>query len=271
MWKFKFIIPILFVCSSCGEAQIEDHSDFDDDANNPKETEHAITVPIKIELYGQQFKWIAHYAGKDNELAKLNYKLINDHNEIGILTTNTIEKSIGLIKDEIRELKMQNFEALAQDINEQNEELHSRLDRKERQLVLTEKMLVSHDSNTDKHALDDFLQTDTLYLLKGVEHLISARSKDVIHSPYFPHFRAQLNAVPGMSTNIKFTPEQSTREMRRLKNDKNFNFVMMCNKVCGTGHYQMKMIIVVLEIDELKEWSKSKRKDTLKYKKYFAK
>ena len=44
------------------------------------------------------------------------------------------------------------------------------------------------------------------------------RSQDVLHSAYMPHFRAQMNCVPGMITQFSFTPTVTTSEMR-LKDD----------------------------------------------------
>ncbi len=48
-----------------------------------------ITAPASkeaevIELIGQQFAWTARYPGKDNELGKVNFKLINADNEFGL-------------------------------------------------------------------------------------------------------------------------------------------------------------------------------------------
>ena len=37
---------------------------------------------------------------------------------------------------------------------------------------------------------------------------------DVLHSAYMPHFRAQMNCVPGMITQFLFTPNMTTEEMR---------------------------------------------------------
>ena len=47
-------------------------------------------------------------------------------------------------------------------------------------------------------------------------------------------------------------------------NVENFNFVLMCNKICGSAHYKMKMIIVVLSPSDYKKWLKSKQKQTFK-------
>ena len=40
------------------------------------------------------------------------------------------------------------------------------------------------------------------------------RSQDVLHSAYMPHFRAQMNCVPGMITQFAFTPSMTTDDMR---------------------------------------------------------
>jgi cytochrome c oxidase subunit 2 len=125
-------------------------------------------------------------------------------------------------------------------------------------------MKQNHNSNLDKHTWDDSIQTDTLYLQKGREYEFSFRSKDVIHSAYFPHFRAQMNVVPGMPTRTKFTPSLTTVEMQKKKGDPKFNFVLMCNKICGTAHYKMKLIIVVLNEANYKEWKSTKKVKTFR-------
>ena len=45
------------------------------------------------------------------------------------------------------------------------------------------------------------------------------RSQDVLHSAYMPHFRAQMNCVPGMITQFAFTPTITTEEMRLDEED----------------------------------------------------
>ncbi|MFI5149922.1 MAG: cytochrome c oxidase subunit II [Bacteroidia bacterium] len=80
------------------------------------------------------------------------------------------------------------------------------------------------------------------------------RSQDVIHSVYFPYHRAQMNSVPGMTTLMHFKPTITTAEMRtKLKNDK-FDYYILCNKICGTSHYTMKLLVVVETPEEYKAW-----------------
>jgi cytochrome c oxidase subunit 2 len=156
-------------------------------------------------------------------------------------------------------------------IQEPNAETQKIMDRLEEKLIVKGRILRSivqmqqnYDSKYDDYAWDDIIQTDTLYLCKGTEYEFSFRSKDVIHSAYFPHFRAQMNVVPGMPTRFKFTPSLTTEEMRKKKSDSKFNFILMCNKICGTAHYKMKMIVVVLPGKEYQNWEKSKQQNTFK-------
>jgi cytochrome c oxidase subunit 2 len=119
-------------------------------------------------------------------------------------------------------------------------------------------MKSTHNASLDKHAYDDIIQKDTLYLCVNKPYEFSLRSKDVIHSAYFPHFRAQMNTVPGYGTRVKFTPNITTAEMRTIKNLPTFNYVLMCNKICGGAHYKMKLMVVVLEEAEYNAWMKGR-------------
>ncbi len=105
--------------------------------------------------------------------------------------------------------------------------------------------------------LDDdvvFNANDTLVLCVDQEYEFNFRAKDVIHSAYFPHFRAQMNTVPGMTTRFKFTPDITTADMRGRMNNPAFNYILMCNKICGGSHYKMKLIVVVLDKPDYDMW-----------------
>jgi cytochrome c oxidase subunit 2 len=73
-----------------------------------------------------------------------------------------------------------------------------------------------------------------------------------------------MNTVPGMATRMKFTPNKTTAEMRLEKNDEKFNYILMCNKICGGAHYKMKMIVVVLDKPAYTKWMDGKNKATFK-------
>ena len=124
---------------------------------------------------------------------------------------------------------------------------------------------------SDPNATDD-KQVSELYLPKGRKVHFKFRSQDVLHSAYMPHFRAQMNCVPGMVTEFGFTPKYTTEEMReqpeviaksiginkirRARGDDPylFNYLLLCNKICGASHYNMQVKITVVEEDEYDAW-----------------
>ena len=183
--------------------------------------------PLVIELYAQQFNWKARYAGEDNVLGKANVRLIN----------------------------LDNANILGLD-------------------------------ESDPNAEDDIITTE-LHLPVGRPILFKMRSQDVLHSAYMPHFRAQMNCVPGMITQFSFTPTVTTEEMRlnpeiydkvrninKIRNDKSkkllakgeeplesyeFDYLLLCNKICGKSHYNMQMKIIVDTQDDYEAWLKEQK------------
>ncbi|MEL4308813.1 cytochrome c oxidase subunit II [Joostella sp. CR20] len=175
--------------------------------------------PIIIELYAQQFNWKARYAGDDNVLGQANVRLIdiNTNNVIGI-------------------------------------------------------------DAADPYGQDDVVSQSELHLPVGRKVIFKMRSQDVLHSAYMPHFRAQMNCVPGMITQFSFTPTVTTEEMRmdpdmvekvqhinklraerKANGDDNadaweFDYVLLCNKICGSSHYNMQMKIVVESQEDFDAW-----------------
>jgi cytochrome c oxidase subunit II len=226
---------------------------------------------IHVELFSKQFDWTARYAGKDNVLGKYDYKLTTDNNELALITTNTIDSSLRIMMEGpsgIRNIQklLNNRDTVLSDST--ISVLKVDLSRKERLFRLLTQMKQNHNPKIDASAWDDIIVKDTLFLSKDQEYEFIFRSKDVIHSALFVHFRAQINAVPGMATRTKFTPTITTEEMRKKKNDPKFNYVLMCNKICGGAHYKMKMIVVVKEKADYKEWMNVMMKQTFKDK-YF--
>ena len=183
--------------------------------------------PLVVELYAQQFNWKARYAGADNALGKANVRLID------------IDRANILGIDE-----------------------------------------------SDPNAQDDVITTE-LHLPVGRPVLFKMRSQDVLHSAYMPHFRAQMNCVPGMITQFGFTPSVTTADMRqttqmqdkvtrinkiRVENSKalvakgeealeryEFDYLLLCNKICGKSHYNMQMKIVVETQEEYDAWIKEQK------------
>ncbi len=106
---------------------------------------------------------------------------------------------------------------------------------------------------SDRASFDDFYGLQ-LHVPKGKPVLLNIRARDVIHSFYSPHFRLQMNAVPGMPTKFWFVPTKSTAEMRLETGNPDFNYELVCNKICGKGHFGMKYLIVVDEPEDYKKW-----------------
>ncbi len=124
----------------------------------------------------------------------------------------------------------------------------------------------------DRNSFDD-LSADTLVLPVNKSIRINIHAQDVIHSLYMPHFRVQLNAVPGLPTFFKFTPTILTTEMRRKTDNPNFEYLLYCNKVCGGAHYNMKKIVRVVTQAEYQEWLAKQKPyltDQLKKELHFA-
>lgn len=113
---------------------------------------------------------------------------------------------------------------------------------------------------SDPAAKDDIVtKGNEMHLPKGVPVQFEFNSRDVIHSAYFPHFRTQMNCVPGMTTRFYMEPTITTAEMRGITKKETFDYVLLCNKICGVAHYNMKMKVVVTEPAEFKNWLKGEK------------
>jgi cytochrome c oxidase subunit 2 len=66
-----------------------------------------------------------------------------------------------------------------------------------------------------------------------------------------------MNCVPGMTTQIALTPTQPTNEMK-VQEGEDFEFILLCNKICGVAHYNMKMNVIVETQEEYDTWLASK-------------
>ncbi|WP_410219729.1 cytochrome c oxidase subunit II [Pedobacter sp.] len=105
----------------------------------------------------------------------------------------------------------------------------------------------------DRNSQDD-LVADEIVLPVNKAVRFTLTSKDVIHSFYMPHFRVQLNTVPGMPTYFEFTPTITTDEMKAKTGDPNFHYILLCSKICGTNHFNMQKVVRVVSEKEYEEW-----------------
>jgi cytochrome c oxidase subunit II len=73
------------------------------------------------------------------------------------------------------------------------------------------------------------------------------RSKDVIHSFWVPEFRLKSDAVPGLTTTIRLTPNKVGQ------------WQVVCAELCGLGHSTMRQHVRVLEESEFDSWAERQR------------
>ena len=179
---------------------------------------------LVIELYAQQWNWKARYAGADNVLGDANVRFLNDYDGLN---------AVGI-------------------------------------------------DSSDPNGLDDIVVTQEFHLPVDRKVIFKFRSQDVLHSAYMPHFRAQMNCVPGMITEFAFTPTVTTEDMRQTDDIKAkvkkintirrensqallakgeealepyvFDYLLLCNKICGASHYNMQMKIIVETPQEFEKW-----------------
>lgn len=105
----------------------------------------------------------------------------------------------------------------------------------------------------DPNSFDD-LKADTLVIPVNKLVRLNVFAQDVIHSVYMPHFRLQINAVPGLPTFFRFTPTITTAEMRIKTENPQFEYLLYCNKICGSTHYNMQKVVRVVSDSEYNEW-----------------
>ncbi len=179
--------------------------------------------PLIIELYAYQFDWRARYAGEDNELGKANVRFIEGVNTLGL-------------------------------------------------------------DASDQYGNDDKI-TNELHLPVNRKVIFKMRSQDVLHSAYMPFFRAQMNVVPGMITEFSYTPTMTSEEIKnsefmvekvatinKIRKEKSkklvasgdealeeyeFEYYLLCNKICGASHYNMQMKMVVESEEDYNAWLKT--------------
>jgi len=70
----------------------------------------------------------------------------------------------------------------------------------------------------DENSSDDMVVRE-VHLPVDKSVLLKFRSRDVIHSAFLPHFRVQMNCVPGLSTQFAFTPTKTTAQMKESEGE----------------------------------------------------
>lgn len=216
---------------------------------------------IKVEIYSEQFKWTARYPGDDNEFGASNYNLIDAEtgNALGLVDqeavankVNSIDKAVDSIQN-IIDLNIKNPVLPESYVETLNDKIY-RMQRQKQRILDLKEYGTPNGTSEWKAGSDDKIVKGEFHIPVGKEVEFVFRSQDVIHSAYMPHFRAQMNAVPGVPTRFKMTPTITTKEMRQKLNNDAFNYILLCNKVCGAAHYNMKMDVVVETQEEYDVW-----------------
>lgn len=210
---------------------------------------------IFVELYAKQYDWTARYVGDDNVMGESNYSLITGTNPLGLLSEATLKEKIQELNDGIARLEDRIANEVMPDsrVKEQKDKI-GMLTRQRARVINYMESGVDYDAS-----YDDRIARGEFHIPVGKEVSFQIRSRDVIHSAYMPHFRAQMNAVPGMTTRFTFVPTITTDSMRSLLDDEEFNYVLLCNKVCGSAHYNMQMDIVVDTEEDYLAWLAEQR------------
>ncbi len=113
----------------------------------------------------------------------------------------------------------------------------------------------------DKHNMDDvIMENGELHIVKGRPVKLIIGSRDVIHDVGLPHFRYKMDAVPGITTTLWFTPRTSTEGMKLATGNPNFVYEISCDQMCGKGHYSMRGTVIVHETQaEFNTWAAAQK------------
>ncbi len=95
----------------------------------------------------------------------------------------------------------------------------------------------------DPAGQDDILVfSNILHLPVNQEHKVLLRSEDVLHNFSVPQFRAKMDLVPGMVTNMWLEPTRTG------------SFEVVCLQLCGMAHHAMRGRVVVQEEEDFEQW-----------------
>ncbi len=217
---------------------------------------------VQVEVYGKQFDWTVRYPGKDGVLGATDYRLINATNPLGIVTPESIDARLKELDESLageQELLAQRSQVLPSVKVEEIEEGIGSMQRMKQRIINLRSMMqqdiqANGNSSIYLSGADDIVTKEFMLPVHHEANML-IRSRDVIHSVYIPHMRAQMNAVPGMTTYFKFTPTITTDSMRsHVMKDDGFDYILLCNKICGSSHYNMQMPVIVVEQADYDRW-----------------
>jgi cytochrome c oxidase subunit 2 len=207
---------------------------------------------INIELYARQFDWTARYAGQDNQLGKADFRMISGTNPLGVINNRTLDARITELSEKIAALEDARSQVYPGGKSDQ--EISDQIAGVKKQQDALLQIKAQGEAQDYSTADDDILTKVEFHIPVNRPIMFKIRAQDVIHSVYMPHFRAQMNAVPGLITQFYFTPTITTAEMREKLDNPDFNYLLLCNKICGTAHYNMQMNVIVESEEDYNKW-----------------
>lgn len=108
---------------------------------------------------------------------------------------------------------------------------------------------------SDPHNNDDVvLQNGELHVVVGKPVKLLIGSRDVIHDVGLPHFRMKMDAVPGITTTLWFTPTITSDSMKLITKNPDFVYEIACDQLCGKGHYSMRGTVIVHSQADYDKW-----------------
>ena len=230
------VLTVLIVYGLQTWSKIMDRSDLDD--------------AVVVELYGKQFDWTARYAGADNNLGAANVRFIGGLNTVGVISESAYAKQMAGLDNNTAKAHVQMSEELNANKRVKIEARLAKMESKKSTLTA----LVSITPKDILEAAEDDVVVKELHLPVNKTVHLKFRSQDVIHSAYLPHFRVQMNCVPGMNTDFVFKPTITTEEMRVETGNEAFEYVLLCNKICGAAHYNMQLKVIVESEEDYNKW-----------------
>lgn len=112
----------------------------------------------------------------------------------------------------------------------------------------------------DPASTDDIIvQNGEMHLVVGIPVKLIIGSRDVIHDVGLPHFRMKMDAVPGITTTMWFTPTITTEEMKAITKNPDFVYEISCDQMCGKGHYSMRGTVIVETKAKYDHWVRKQK------------
>mgnify|MGYP000170864042 CR=1 FL=1 len=247
--------------------------------NNPERDK------FNVEIFGYQFGWTARYPGEDGKLGKSNWNLISNDNLLGVAIKDRAEQLIPVLEQDIKDLELQ-IKGLPQKLDELKTTLGGLVDEERkahlakiaeiedgtaksdlektisnRKIQINRIKVSLEEENAkafyDNTGEDDIIVNNEIHIPVNKTVTFKFRGRDVIHSAYIPMFRTQINVVPGLATEVVFKAIETTKDKKAKLNKPDFEYWLICAKICGAAHFNMKMKIVVDTEADYKKWISS--------------